>query len=122
MGDPAELVCLLQYRVEYRCEIAGGGINYPQNLGGCGLQLQCLLCLVDEPRVLHRDNRLGCEVLQQGDLLIAERVHLQAISRDVAKKHTVLSQRREQRGTNIVKLDECTRYWQIQGSDIRDVD
>ena len=49
----------------------------------------------------------------KGALVTYHGEHFQAISRDIAEKHTVLPQRCEQRGTNIVKLDEGTRYWQI---------
>ena len=36
-------------------------------------------CLGDEPRVLHRDHRLGGEVLQQCDLLVGEWPDLLAV-------------------------------------------
>ena len=36
---------------------------------------------VEQPRVLHRDHRLGGEVLQQRDLFVGERPDLLAISR-----------------------------------------
>ena len=35
--------------------------------------------LGDQPRVLHRDDRLRREVLQQRDLLVGERPHLLAV-------------------------------------------
>ena len=41
-------------------------------LGGRGLLLQRLARLGDQPRVLHRDDRLRGEVLQQRDLLVGE--------------------------------------------------
>jgi hypothetical protein len=34
-----------------------------QYFGGCGLLLQRLACLGQEPRVFHCDNRLGGKVL-----------------------------------------------------------
>ena len=64
--------CLFQHRVEHRREIAGRGVDDLQHLGGRGLLLQCLARLGDQPRVLHRDDRLRGEVLQQGDLLVGE--------------------------------------------------
>src|SRR5207248_549231 len=64
----AETMRFLQYRVEHRREIAGRGIDDPQDLGGRGLLLQGLACLIDEPRVLHSNDRLGREVLQQFDI------------------------------------------------------
>ncbi len=36
---------------------------------------------VNEPRVLHRDDRLRGEVLQQCDLLVGERPHFLAVDR-----------------------------------------
>ena len=70
---------LLQHRVEHRREVAGRGIDDPQHLGGRGLLLQRLARLGDQPRVLHRDDRLRREILQQRDLLVGERPHLLAI-------------------------------------------
>ena len=64
----AKAVCLLQDRVEDRDEIAGRGIDDLQHLGGRGLLLQGLARLGQEPRVLHGDNGLRSEVLQQHDL------------------------------------------------------
>ena len=50
-----------------------------KHLGGRGLLLQRLARLGDQPRVLHRDDRLRREILQQRDLLVGERPHLLAI-------------------------------------------
>ena len=36
---------------------------------------------VDQPRVLHRDDRLRREILQQRDLLVGERPHFLAVMR-----------------------------------------
>ena len=36
---------------------------------------------VNQPRVLHRDDRLRREVLQQRDLLVGERAHFLAVDR-----------------------------------------
>src|SRR6516162_2574102 len=99
MGDPAELVCLLQYRVEYRCEIAGGGINDPQNFGGCGLQLQCLARLGQEPRVFHCDDRLRREVFDESDLPFSERKDFLTVNDNHAKKDTILAKSRSEMAT-----------------------
>ena len=50
-----------------------------KHLGGRGLLLQGLARLVNQPRVLHRDDRLRREVLQQRDLLVGERPDFLAI-------------------------------------------
>ena len=42
-------------------------------------------CLGDQPRVLHRDHRLGGEILQQRDLLVGEWPDLLAIDRDSSR-------------------------------------
>ena len=49
--------------VEYRGQIAGGGVDDLQYLGGRSLLLQCLARLGQEPRVLHRNDRLRREIL-----------------------------------------------------------
>src|SRR5215471_17850233 len=72
VGGTAKGVGLLQNRVEDRGEVAGRRIDDLQYLGGCGLLFERLTRLVDEPRILHRDDRLRREVLQQPDLLVGE--------------------------------------------------
>ena len=71
---------LFEHRVEHRDEIAGRRIDDLQYLSGRGLLPQCLTRLSQEPRVLHRNDRLRREVLQQCDLLFGEGVNLEAIS------------------------------------------
>ena len=88
----AQLHRLFQHRVEHRREIAGRGIDDLQYLGGRGLLLQCLARLGQEPRILHRDDRLRREILQQRDLLVGERPHLLAIDADDAEQAFVLAQ------------------------------
>src|SRR5215470_198816 len=69
---PAEGVRLIQDRVKHRRQIARRRIDDLQDLSGRGLLLQRLARLGEEPRVLHRDNRLRREILQQRDLLVGE--------------------------------------------------
>jgi hypothetical protein len=45
IGDPTKAVRLLQYRIEYRGEVAGRGIDDLQYLGGCDLLLKRLVTL-----------------------------------------------------------------------------
>ena len=56
-----------------------------KHLGGRGLLLQRLARLGDQPRVLHRDDRLRGEVLQQRDLLVGERANFLAVDDDHAR-------------------------------------
>ena len=60
----AEAHCPLDHRVENWSEVAGRGVDDLQHLGGRGLLLQCLARLGQEPRILHRDDRLRRKVLQ----------------------------------------------------------
>src|SRR5215813_4494522 len=85
-------VRLFQYRLEHRREIARRGIDDLQYLGGCGLLLQCFARLGDQPRVLHRDDRLRREVLQQRDLLIGKRPHLLPIRANSPEQFTFQAQ------------------------------
>ena len=64
MVRAAERARLLQHRIKNRLQVAGRGIDDAQNLGGRGLLLQRLARLSDQPRILHRDDRLGGEILQ----------------------------------------------------------
>src|SRR5262245_1661680 len=93
VGDVAEAVRLVQNRVEHRGEIARRGVDDTQYLGGRRLLLQGLARLGDQPRILHRDDRLRGEILQQRDLLVGERPYLAPIEGHVAEKRLFLAQR-----------------------------
>src|SRR5689334_25280312 len=80
-----ETACLFKHRIEDRREVAGRGIDDLQYLGGRGLLLQRLARLGDEPRILHRDDRLRREVLQQCDLLVGERLYLLPVNLERAQ-------------------------------------
>ena len=73
-----------EHYFEHWGEIAGRGIDDLQDLGGCGLLFQGFARLGQEPRILHRDDRLRREVLQQRDLFIGKRSYLASIGGDVA--------------------------------------
>ena len=60
---------------------------------------------VMQPRVLHRDDRLRREVLQQRDLLVGERPDLLAVGDNGAEQRIVLAQRHEEIGAYAAKLD-----------------
>ena len=91
---------LFQHRIEHGCEVAGRGIDHLQYLGGRGLLLKRLARLGQEPRVLHRDNRLRGEVLEQRDLLVGERPHLAPSRGDLAEEPFVPAQRHAQQSAD----------------------
>src|ERR1700687_6146844 len=100
----AKAVRLLQYRVKHRGEVAGRGIDDLQHLGGRGLLLQGLLRLGDEARVLHRDDRLRREILQQRDLLVGEGPDFLAIDLDTSEQFLVFSQTDDQRAASSTEI------------------
>src|SRR4030095_8593844 len=81
----------LRHRVEDRLDVGGGARDDPKDVAGRGLLLQGLgevavtdLQLVEKPDVLDRDDRLGREGLEQGDLLVRERGWLPSMDGDRA--------------------------------------
>src|SRR5437763_16527455 len=76
---------LFQHRIEQWGEVAGRRVDDLQDFGGCGLPLERLARLRDQPRVVHRDDRLRRKVLNQRDLAIAEWSHLLAVHSDGAE-------------------------------------
>src|SRR6516165_966299 len=76
MAHGAKGMRLFEDRVKYGREIAWRGIDDLQHFGSGGLLLQRFARLVDEARVLHRDDRLGGEVLQQCDLFVGKGQYL----------------------------------------------
>ena len=99
----------LQYRVEYRQEVAGRGIDDLQYLGGCGLLLQGLARLGDEPRVLHRDHRLRGEVLQQCYLFVGKWPNLLAVDREKPQQSTFVAQRYAEQRADSVLIDASSQ-------------
>src|SRR5215471_19200668 len=63
-GRLAKRMCLLEHRLKHWSEVAGRRIDDLQYLGRRGLPLQCLARFRWETRILHRDHRLCCEMLQ----------------------------------------------------------
>src|SRR6266567_4723860 len=91
---------LLEYRVEHRREIAGRGIDDLQYFGSGGLLLQGLARLVDQSRILHRDDRLRSEVLQQRDLPARERADFGSADRKRADGDAFPDQRYPQQASD----------------------
>ena len=87
-------------------QFAGRCVDHLQHFGGRGLLLQRLPLLGDQPRVLHRDHRLGGEVLQQGDLLVGERPDFLAVDRKDAEQAVLLAERNDQAGARATEIDQ----------------
>src|SRR6516162_10521059 len=92
-GTAAQAQCLLEHHIEHGTEITRRRIDDLQYLSGRGLLLQSLARLGQEPRVLHCDDRLRSEVLQQRNFPLGERADFLAIDMDGAKECLVLAQR-----------------------------
>src|SRR6516164_2049870 len=99
-------VCFFQYRVEHWGEVTWRGIDNLQYLGGRGLLLQRLARLGQQPRVLHRYDRLRGEILQQRDLFVGKRLDLLAIDRQHAEQGIILPQRYAQESANAREIDD----------------
>jgi hypothetical protein len=91
------------HRLEHRLQLARRTRDHLQHVGGSGLLLQrlaevvgALSQLVQEPRVLDRDDSLGGEVLNQPDLLLGEGADLLVIDRDGADQFTLLEHRNQE--------------------------
>ena len=89
----AQRVRLFHDRLEHRHEVAGRAVDDLQHLGRRSLLLQRLARLGDEPRILHCDDGLRREVLEQRDLLVAEWPHLLAVYDENPKQGVVFAQR-----------------------------
>src|SRR5215471_16303850 len=84
---------LLNHGIEDWLKVAGRRIDDLQHLGGGGLLLQRLARLVNQTRILHRDDRLRGETLQQRDLLVSEWKNFFAMHDDRPEQRLVFSQR-----------------------------
>jgi hypothetical protein len=58
----------------------------------------------EEPRVLHRDDRLRGEILQQCNLIAGKWPHLAAIDREVPQHSIVPKQRDDEHGSNAAEI------------------
>src|SRR5687768_13895541 len=83
---------------EDRLEICGRARNDTQYLRGCGLPLQRLLGLVEQARVLDRDDGLIGEGAHEVDLLLREGPDFRAANRDAAQHLPMLEHRHRKIG------------------------
>src|SRR5215472_10047356 len=77
---------------EHRLEVARRGIDDLQYLGSRSLLLQRLLRLGQQPRILHRNDRLRREILEQRDFLSGELAHLAAVHDDCPEQRVFFAQ------------------------------
>jgi hypothetical protein len=56
--------CILQHRLEYRLQFAGRRADDFKHISSGGLLLQRLAQLIEQPRILDRDNGLSGEICQ----------------------------------------------------------
>jgi hypothetical protein len=82
-----------EHRIENWREIAQRGNDDLEDLGSRGLLFESLTRLGQKPCVLHRDDRLGGEVLQKRKLLTRERADLLARYPNDPEQPLLLSQR-----------------------------
>src|SRR6516162_7007582 len=118
---PAQTVRLLQYRIEHRRKIAGRGIDDLQHLGGRGLLLQRLARLGQQPRVLHRYDRLRGEILQQRDLLFGKRPNLGPARDNPTEERIILPQRHAQESANAREFGSFLVHWVVDSCLIGDM-
>src|ERR1700746_221345 len=84
---------LLQNRLENRLHVARRRIDDPQHLGSGGLLFERLLCLCDKPGVVHRDDRLRRETLEQRYLFVGERSYLLTVNSERAEQNLLAAER-----------------------------
>ena len=133
-GDQAEAVSLAQIQIaefcladargvfhhgaEHRRELAGRARDDAQHIRGRRLLLQCLAEIVgaltellEQPRILDGDDRLGGEVLDQLDLLVGERPDLLTLDVDGADQLTFLEDRNGEDGPIAAEFDGGDDKW-----------
>ena len=87
---PANADGIGQHRLEHRLKLAGRRADDAQHIRCRRLLLQRFAQFVEQPGVLDGDDSLRCEILQQRDLLIAERANLLPINGNRANEFIVL--------------------------------
>src|ERR1700758_4076303 len=100
----AQCMSFFEDRLEHRREIAGRGVDDTQHFGRGRLLLQRLAGFGNEPRILHRYDRLRGEVLEERDLSVGKRADFCSIDDEVTKKCIVLAQSYCQQGAATSQL------------------
>jgi hypothetical protein len=93
--------------LQYGFEIEGRLADDLEHFRRRGLLFQRLARLGHQPRVLHRDHRLGGEALQQRDFFLREGPHLLTIDDKRSEQDFVSSQCDEYAGARSTKIHKC---------------
>src|SRR5262252_9231496 len=83
-------------RIENGLDVGWRARDHTEDVGSCGLLLQRLFRLVEQPHVLDGDDGLVGEGLEEGDLVVREPATLPASHRDSPDRNVVLKQRYDQ--------------------------
>src|SRR5215813_1704505 len=103
--------CPFEHRVEHRREVTRRGVDDLQYLSGRRLLIERLAGLVNQPRVLHRDDRLRREALHQCNLFVGKWANFGTENREVTDENAVLAQRYGEMGSCPSKLDSGAAHW-----------
>src|SRR6516164_6390533 len=97
----------LHQRLEHRLEVDGGAADDLEYVSGRGLLLQGLARLGNQPGILHRDDRRGCEIFKQRDLFVGERPDLLPENRKRTEQLGILVEGDLQQSTPAAGLDQA---------------
>src|SRR5262249_41311395 len=100
----------LDERIEHRPQVERGATDDLEHVGSGCLLLQRFAQLVEQPRVLDGDDRLGGEIAEQLDLFIAEWPDLLAIDHDRSNQVLVLQHRHGEDGPGTGKVHRGDTY------------
>src|SRR6516162_10519053 len=104
----------LGHGLQYGLQVKGRPADHLEHIAGRRLIFERLLQIAraltqfgDQPRILHGDDRLSCEILQQRDLLIGKRPNLLAVQDDEAENGVVPTERCDERRAGAAQVDEA---------------
>src|SRR3974390_2033216 len=89
----ADAHCIFQHGLEHGLELAGRTADDLEHVGGGGLLLKRLLCLIEQAHVFNRDYRLLRKRLQQFFLPLRDRPRFSPADDDDAKQITLAQHR-----------------------------
>ena len=92
---------------QHGIQVEGRAADHLEHVGGRGLLLQRFAQLVEQARILDRDDGLGGEVREQLDLLVGEWPHLAPMHAYRANQFTILEHWHDQDGAHSALLDCC---------------